>query len=207
MKSLPNWLKLMFAGVRIVSLKFWPVRALSLCQVRTSPAKIVGTKVISARNETRFRRETESTGSTPKKVACHTPAANEFAPGSQQSAISCQWFSTFHFLIFTCGFAFPLCLGEALGFFPAPCPFPHIISSVAVSHSLNLVPSDQLLNFSNAPLVVCLTTAAFRWSDFRSDSGPCRSDNGPAHGAFPAQERRRFVHDNNLLSPADPARR
>ena len=26
-------------------------------------------------------------------------------------------------------------LGEALGFFPAPCSFPHIISSVAVSHN------------------------------------------------------------------------
>jgi hypothetical protein len=47
------------------------------------PAKMAGTKVISARNETRFRRETELTRSTFKKLACRTPTANKFAPGGQ----------------------------------------------------------------------------------------------------------------------------
>ena len=32
-------------------------------------------------------------------------------------------------------FLLALCVGEALGFFAAPCPFPHVVSAVTVSHN------------------------------------------------------------------------
>src|SRR5947207_7631824 len=77
-KSLPNWLKLTFAGVRTVSFRFCPVRARSLCQVRTSAAKTAGAAASTAENKTSLRNETILVGSTPKKLADRTPFASNF---------------------------------------------------------------------------------------------------------------------------------
>src|SRR5207253_9352720 len=73
-KTLPNWLKLTFAGVRMVSFRFCPVRARSLCQVRTSTAKMAGAAASTAENKPSFRNEIILAGSTLKKLADRTPS-------------------------------------------------------------------------------------------------------------------------------------
>src|SRR5439155_13477561 len=77
-KSLPNWLKLTFAGVRMVSFRFCPVLARSLYQVRTSTAKMAGAAASTAENKPSFRNEIILAGSTLKKLADRTPFANNF---------------------------------------------------------------------------------------------------------------------------------
>src|SRR5206468_5071019 len=84
------------------------------------------------RNQSSFRSHSNS-GSRPSSNVC----VNRQRRSSR--AIVCYLSSVFALppLSLLCRLRFSLRVGEALDFFAAPCPFPHVISAVTMSHTID----------------------------------------------------------------------